>query len=199
MSGERVHEHLLKPWVRALTLQMQGTLIVATRGPDGLPKEDVSKELVRAFRATILNNAKKWSPENTFQRDGSGVTDKETVKKFLKSTDHLNYHWLMHFKHATEVVGYFHPNPDVRAFWNDFYLKLCDDAHHPPETKEQMVERLKNDGPTDMQAQVYKRRDDGAVSPCPICGYRMFYTYTGTQSEAYHRCENCSKETWSKL
>lgn len=189
MSGERVHEHLLKSWVRELTLQVQGTLIVATRGPDGLPKEDVSKELVRAFRATILNNAKRLSPENTFQRDGSGVTDAETVKRFLKSTDHLNYHWLMHFKHAAEVVGYLHPNPKVREFWIGFYNKLCDDGHHNPESKEQMLERLKHDGYSEYTPSKH---------PCKICGMRMLYTLTDQLGNVHYRCENCAEATWER-
>lgn len=184
MSKIRVFSSLLKPWVTELTLQLQGTLVVATRGPDHLPKEDVAKDLVRAYRATILNNARALGPENTFQRDGSGIPPTEAVRLFLKSTDHLNYHWLQHFKLGAEVVGYLHPNPRIRDFWIGFYNKLCDDGHHNPETKEQMLARLKNDGPANTRAD---------AKPCEICGYRVLYTHTDAAGCPHFRCENCAE------
>lgn len=137
---------VLKDWVLDLKLQMQGTLLCAMRGPDGSAKNDPAKALVRAFRAVITNNALPLGPKNTFAGDGTGVADKEDVEAFFASIDQYQHHWYNHFFHAAEIVGYCHPDPVVAKFWLNFYYRCCHDAHLNPETKEQLVNRLKGDG-----------------------------------------------------
>lgn len=137
---------VLKEWVHDLTLQMQGTLLCAMRGPDGLPKEGAHKEIVRAFRAVLTNNAKSLGPDNTFAGDGSGTTSQEAVEAFFVSTDEQPHHWRMHLIHAAEIVGYFHPDERVANFWRHFYIKACMDMHVDPETKEKLSTRLCGDG-----------------------------------------------------
>jgi hypothetical protein len=47
----------LQPWVATLTLMQQGVLMTAMRGPDGLPKNHISKVLLRWYRRCILIHA----------------------------------------------------------------------------------------------------------------------------------------------
>lgn len=68
---------ILRPWVETLTLQQQGTLLCAIRGPDGEAKEAATKSVIRALRACVLKNARNLSNSDNsdkFLGDGSGVT-----------------------------------------------------------------------------------------------------------------------------
>ena len=44
--------------------------------------------------------------------------------------------------HATEIIGYHHPDDCVSARWGWFYVNLCKCFHLNPETKGQLDERL---------------------------------------------------------
>ena len=142
----RKPKSVLRDWVTHLTLQMQGTLLCAMRGPDGANKHDPAKALIRGLRAVITVNARKLGPNNSFAGDGSGIATPEEVTAFFKSTDHYVYHWFNHFMHAAEVIGYMHPDERIAVFWRAVYLRACDDMHVNPETKEQMCHRLRADG-----------------------------------------------------
>jgi len=64
------------------------------------------------------------------------------MKEYLRSTDEIPHHFHMHVLHAAEIIGYKHPTPWIRGWWNDFYLKMVSDAHLFPETEEHMDRRL---------------------------------------------------------
>lgn len=137
---------VLRDWVLSLNLQMQGTLICAMRGPDNLPKECSAKKLIRAFRAVLTNNALPLGPKNTFAGDGSEIADQEDVDGFFSSIDEYPHHWHLHFVHAVEIIGYFHPDATVANLWLKFYLRSCRDFHMNPETKEQLAFRSCGNG-----------------------------------------------------
>lgn len=61
---------------------------------------------------------------------------------FVDSRDELPAHYTTHFMHAVEILGYKHPDPTVREFWNDFYARLVHALHLWPETEEQLDKRL---------------------------------------------------------
>jgi hypothetical protein len=54
----------------------------------------------------------------------------------------LPHHYQLHFMHAVEIVGYKHPDPIIRMFWNRLYLRLVHDLHLWPETEDQLDSRL---------------------------------------------------------
>ena len=167
--------NVLRSWVTdCLTLQMQGTILTAIRGPDNEAKESPSKPVVRAYRCVILNNARNFEPGNTFMGNGSGMTPEEGYKAFFKSIDQYPFHWFMHFIHSAEIVGYFHPNPAVAKHWLGFYHKACDSLHVRPETKEQLKGRLASDGHT-----------DDAERSCKLCGHDK------TFGPGWGRCASC--------
>lgn len=141
-----MNKSVLKDWALDLSLQMQGTLLCAMRGPDGLPKEGPYKELVRAFRAVLTNNALPLGPKNTFAGDGSGVVSVSNVKAFFHSIDEYPHHWYLHFIHAAEIIGYYHPDKKISSFWLNFYLEAVQDLHLKPETREELTHRLRGNG-----------------------------------------------------
>ena len=154
---------VLKPWVTALTIQMQGTLVCALRGPDGVPRNDPAKALVRALRATVVNNAKGLGPDDVFMGDGTGVCKPEEVELFFDNVDQYQHHWYLHFIHAAEIIGYTHPSDEIRRFWAAFYERAVEDLHLSPEDMDVMLRRLRKDGMI---------VDAGELGPCNVCGHR---------------------------
>ncbi len=61
---------------------------------------------------------------------------------FVDSRDELPAHYTGHFMHAAEVMGYKHPDPQIREFWNDIYVRMAHALHLWPEDEFQMDKRL---------------------------------------------------------
>ena len=162
MSRRDGNVSILRPWVSTLTIQAQGTLMGALRGPDGVHKNGPAKALVRALRATIVNNAKDLGPDDVFMGDGTGVCREEEVDVFFDSVDVHPHHWYLHFLHAAAIVGYTHPNEEIRKFWDAVSARAAEDLHLSPEPRDAMLERLRRDG-TMVSA--------GGIGPCPACGH----------------------------
>jgi hypothetical protein len=51
-------------------------------------------------------------------------------------------HFVAHTMHAAEIVGYKHPDPDVRAWWIRLYRDMVLALHLNPETESQLDVRL---------------------------------------------------------
>lgn len=66
----------------------------------------------------------------------------DIASQYIRATDELPHHFQVHLSNASEILGYKHPNEQIRAFWNSFYRRLCDDRHMNPETEEQLDFRL---------------------------------------------------------
>lgn len=61
---------------------------------------------------------------------------------YVDSRDELPYHYQTHMMHAFEIVGYKHPEPAIREYWNELYLRLARANHLWEETEAQMDTRL---------------------------------------------------------
>ena len=57
------------------------------------------------------------------------------VQEFMTNLDPYPMHWLMHFLHACEIVGYKHSDRNIRDFWSDFYYRGCAALHMLPESE----------------------------------------------------------------
>ena len=180
MWPPRQPKSVLKPWVGGLTLQMQGVLMTAIRGPDNEQKHSPSKQVVRALRAVILNNAKALGADDVFMGDGSGEASPEQVAAFFASWDQHPLHWLFHFLHAAEIVGYCHPNPKIRDSWLGFYRHAVNDLHLEPESKETMLKRLRSDG-----------NAEASSGPCRICFSTDGVIPANHTANTRRRCANC--------
>jgi hypothetical protein len=60
----------------------------------------------------------------------------------LQRVDELPHHFQLHFMHAAEILGYKHPDVNIRLWWKEVYLRLVNDMHLFPEREHEMDERL---------------------------------------------------------
>lgn len=130
---------VVKEWLDVCTLKQQTVLLSALRGCDGKMKEDYSKPLTRKFRSVILKNAGGVQKQGNFMHDSVGDVDEI---KFISNLDHYPMHWLLHFLHAIEIVGYKHPDKESRCYWHKLYLMIVDALHLSPESEETLDARL---------------------------------------------------------
>lgn len=151
MNAEK--RSVLQDWVHDLTFMQQSVLITATRGPDGIRKDHPVKVLLRYLRRCFLicafDGKVRWSPYESGGGSFTGPLDLEKdghldkyVGIYLRHIDELPHHFQLHLMHAAEILGYKHPDDDVREFWHTFYNSIVVDAHLYPESEAQMDERL---------------------------------------------------------
>lgn len=135
---------VMRRWTTTLPLRHQGVLVTAVRGCDGAPKEDTSKSLSRMIRRAILNPADERETSN---KPGgffgfSGVSLVSDILEFLHSLDQYPLHYVMHLCHASEVIGYKHPDPAFRSFFFVVYQMIVHTFHLRPESEQEMDIRL---------------------------------------------------------
>jgi hypothetical protein len=148
---------VLQDWTNDLSFMMQSVLICAVRGPDGIRKDHPVKVLCRYLRRSFLicafDGRVRWSPYEAgggsftgpLKLDGTapneGHLDK-FVEIYLRHVDELPHHFQLHMMHAAEILGYKHPDSDVRGFWSVFYRAIVNDAHLKVEPEEVLDRRL---------------------------------------------------------
>ena len=129
-------------WIEVCTLKQQTVLLSALRGCDGKSKEDYSKPFTRKLRSVILKNAGGKQVKGKFMADFVG--DEELIN-FISNLDHYPMHWLMHFLHAVEIIGYKHPVSSIRKFWFNLYYEIVNALHLSIESEEALDMRLKDE------------------------------------------------------
>lgn len=137
---------VLRPWVRALPLRLQGVVVTAIRGCDGAPKEDSSKHLSRMIRRAILNPA---DPRESLCKGGFFGFDPVQLpfklSDMFHSLDQYPLHYVMHLCHCCQVIGYRHPDQSIAEFFELTYLLFCHTFHLSPESEADMERRLTED------------------------------------------------------
>ena len=134
---------IVREWVTELGLRHQGVLVAAVRGCDTLPKEHPFKTLARHYRGEILkahcgDPAKAASFTVPLSEEEFFVVS-DTV---IHDLDALPLHYVLHFIHAAQILGYYHPQMKERAQWNWFYLKAVKKLHLNPESRMSLDARL---------------------------------------------------------
>lgn len=147
---------VFQDWLFDLTMQQQSVLVLACRGPDGIPKFHPSKEVVRHYRATVLKAAYLGRPMRPGESDGTTfmslglLTDDinwtKACNDFYDYVDQLPHHYYMHLLHGAQIIGYKHPMELFRLRWSQFYSLGCKDLHFMSETEQQMDYRLNDWG-----------------------------------------------------
>lgn len=162
---------VLQDWVMTLPMMQQAVLCSALRGPDGVSKLSNVKVPLRFFRGVILNpadpelieqgrldvfmtfNLGYYDPDEGtgYVKDGVAFSRFQAIcAEFLSDLDQYNIHFLTHFMHAIEIVGYKYgrgklvggPELQIREQWNWLYAELCRALHVYPESIDQLNERL---------------------------------------------------------
>jgi hypothetical protein len=163
-------------WCVELPLQQQSVLLLAARGPDGIPKAHPTKDVVRAYRGTVLVAA-RFNRELRFgeradsfmclEHFGNDEWWEADVKQFFKHCDQLPHHYYMHLMHGSEILGYKHPDVRFRARWCRLYLDICHDLHLTAETEDQMDLRLSDWGRDRRNISAWMRRRGSVVRAAP--------------------------------
>lgn len=142
-------------WLLQLPLQQQSVLILACRGPDGINKFHPTKRILRAYRASILKQARTGRMTRVGEEGDSFMSLDDfhsdaywenNCQVFFAQSDDLPHHYYMHLMHGTEVLAYKHPDAIFRYRWLSFYTDCCNDLHLFPENEKQMDMRLNDWG-----------------------------------------------------
>lgn len=137
---------ILQPWVETIGLRHQGVLVSAMRGCDTAVRHDPSKIAQRLLRGAVLEPhcGRTANPLTYIVIEPDEEKWWEGIRPFLRSWDHYPNHYVMHFIHATEIIGYRGPeqHPVFADRWLDFYEKACHALHLTPETLMQLERRL---------------------------------------------------------
>lgn len=145
--------NVVQSWVESLTLMQQSVLITAVRGPDTLPKYHVSKYLLRWYRRCLLLSAfdrcvlkDPHDPRGgTFLGPVEANSLDEIASRYLEAVDEVPLHFHLHLVHASEILGYKHPDPAIRQWWYNFYVAAARDMHLHPEPERELDRRLGDD------------------------------------------------------
>lgn len=142
------HESVLQDWVTYLPLRHQGTLLTGIRGCDLAAKnpttlDSAERRLTAFLRYCVMNPADSREVGIT----GSFFLSEPPPEDEWKPSElgHYPLHWFSHLMHCYEVVGYRHPDPDLRREALRIYERLVESLHLNPETSEQMQVRLTED------------------------------------------------------
>jgi len=153
---EPVDERLsvVPDWISSLPLQQQSVLLLAARGPDGAGKDHVCKPLVRIYRGTVFRAARYGRLLSANAADGEGDTfmdrrwlrDKQrwivACEMWVRAMEEMPQHYVTHFMHGVEILGYTHPDPGERGCWLSLYYQIVLAMHLSPESREEMDKRL---------------------------------------------------------
>lgn len=140
---------VLQPWVMQLGLRHQGVLVSAVRGYDTATRDDPSKLAQRILRGAILvsHGGAAVTPASyiTFEPDSNAWYS--AMQYFVAEMDQYPHHYVMHFVHAAEIIGYCGPklDPVFGVRWRRLYFIACAHMHMRPETAELMNSRLDAD------------------------------------------------------
>lgn len=135
----------------------QSVLITSVRGPDGIPKNHVAKLMLRWLRRSFLKSAFDGKAIDNPSTLGGGSFTGPSVSQdrgywqnemscvlsdYLQHVDEIPHHFHLHLLHSAEILGYKHPDPSIRDWWNQAYHRMVNDMHLQPETEERMDYRL---------------------------------------------------------
>src|SRR4051812_45126545 len=154
---------VVRRWIAdaCLSLKMQSVLFSALRGCDTVGKEDASKPIVRAIRSIVLRDAEEHQRVVGFGATvGSLFMDGDlkvsTVAEFTGDLDQYPVHFVMHVAHACEIVGYKHPDINVREPFLRVYNTIVEALHLLPESIEHLDLRLADATYGDAEQQRYR-------------------------------------------
>lgn len=149
---------LLPDWMSGLSLQQQSVLVLALRGPDGIPKHHACKDIQRAYRGSVIQAARfgrmlEWGEAADSFMSLEIIADpgawELAVARFFREIDALPHHFIAHLAHGAQILGHKHPDWRFQSRWLGFYERWCDDLHVNRENEAQMDQRLGDWGRTD--------------------------------------------------
>lgn len=139
---------LWQPWLQDIGLRHQGVILAGVgRGCDVAVRHDPSKIAQRLLRAAVLvphSGRFDHDPKRYIYIEDDYDRWRAAIVPFLDSWDHYPNHYVIHFIHAAQVIGYCGPeaSPVFSTRWLEFYQEACATLHLNPESHVQMDKRL---------------------------------------------------------
>jgi len=148
-----------QPWAQEIGLRHQGVLIAGVgRGCDIAIRHDPSKVSQRLLRGAVLvpHCGRFANPKTYIWQERDAGKWWAGLVPFMNSWDHYPNHYVVHFVHAAEVIGYCGPDefPVFSSRWKEFYERACKTLHVNPEMADQLNARLDAD-----EEEFYKNQD----------------------------------------
>jgi len=159
---------IMQEWTQIIGMRHQGVLVSAMRGCDLAPRHDPSKFAQRLLRGAVLipHSGRFVNPGSYIAFEPNEEKWWSTINAFSASWDHYPNHYVMHFLHAAEIVGYYAPIgiPCYSDRWEKWYRQACNILHVNPESKAQLEYRLDADEEKFKELQkAYKRQTPTGV------------------------------------
>lgn len=126
---------VLQDWVCDLSWKKQTVLLVSLRSPDTLTTL-AFKKITIWLRTKVLNNA---DPQTGFMH--GNLQTLPLFEHMDREFERLPLHTAHHIMLACEVIGFEHPDPDIRSTAWKFYSDSVDAQHLNPETRDQYESR----------------------------------------------------------
>jgi len=161
-----------KSWLFVLPWKMQTVVNQGLRAPDTHLCKSI-KNVGRWMRSVVLNNA---------DDDHSFMCRKKELPAFEDLHNEVNYcsmHFSTHFLYSLEIIGYKHPNKEVRDIAFGYYFNLVEGYYHfNVETEKELDIRLADKEEVQSLEEFIKEtrgiKDD---KPPKICPTPDRYTY----------------------
>lgn len=142
-------QSVLQEWVADLPLRFQGTLLTAVRGCDDEPKQWTATGFSDSAgrRTTAFIRYCFMNPADVREVDIPGAFFQSEPPADFKPSEfgHLPQHWYAHVMHALEIIGYCHPDDEIRPKARAMYERMVHSLHLNPERLPQLYERLTED------------------------------------------------------
>lgn len=146
-------------WTHELPFMQQSVLLAAIRGPDGQPKYNAVKMLLRWYRRCVLISALDGVVLNDpFDSRGGSFTGPSIsrpteytnlakamlphIDTYVSHLDGLPGHFNNHFRDAVQILGYKHPDEKIAEFWRYVYHRLVNELNLVEESVHSMDRRL---------------------------------------------------------
>lgn len=127
---------VLQDWLADCSLRKQSAVLLAMRGPDGVPRESSAKNVIRHLRAVVMHEALNEKPDvhgatwydGRFMRCDHFDDDfrwENMVNGFLNEIDMYPVHFVQHLMLATAVVANHHADELIANRFDKLYTDLC--------------------------------------------------------------------------
>jgi len=129
---------VINDWVLQLTGKEQSALFCAMRGSDVSTDEEV-RRVTHWLRWVVMKNV---MPESHYMADRDFMNIRTRFEQMPSAWGNLPIHFRHHVREALEIVGYTHPDKDIRERALVAYEDICRKAKGKPETKPVLVNRM---------------------------------------------------------
>lgn len=153
------NKRILQDWILTISFKQQMVVFIALVDCDFTAKYDTCRPFLHKLRSAVLRS--------DVLKETSEIKDAEFINISQEDINNMKWdeyplHFVAHFMHAVEIIGYHHPDKETRNWFKELYFSMVDNLHLHPESKEECDFRLR-DG-VEPEPIEYDEDDDEAVN-----------------------------------